>query len=81
MFVHSFSLGLQNENIKMEMKPYLEKKTVSDEVCVSNVMERSKKFSSQLTPNVNAIHEAEDKQQVKNSKVEQALIKEIRELN
>ena len=31
MFVHSFSLGLQNENIKIEMKPYLEKKTVSDE--------------------------------------------------
>ena len=31
MFVHSFSLGLQNENIKMEMKPHLEKKTVSDE--------------------------------------------------
>ena len=30
MFVHSFSLGLQNENIKMEMKPHLEKKTVSD---------------------------------------------------
>ena len=31
MFVHSFSFGLQNENIKMEMKPHLEKKTVSDE--------------------------------------------------
>ena len=48
MFVHSFSLGLQNKNIKMEMKPHLEKKTVSDEelfeklnVCVSNEMERS----------------------------------------
>ena len=26
MFVRSFSLGLQNENIKIEMKPYLEKK-------------------------------------------------------
>ena len=43
MFVHSFSLGLQNENIKIEMKPYLEKKAMSDEelfeklnVCVSN---------------------------------------------
>ena len=31
MFVHSFSLGLQNENIKIKMKPYLEKKTMSDE--------------------------------------------------
>ena len=31
MFVHSVSLGLQNENIKIEMKPYLEKKTMSDE--------------------------------------------------
>ena len=43
MFVHSFSLGLRNENIKIEMKRYLEKKTMSDEelfeklnVCVSN---------------------------------------------
>ena len=26
MFVHSFSLGLQNESIKVEMKPYLERK-------------------------------------------------------
>ena len=50
MFVHSFSIGLQNENIKVEMKPHLEKKTVSDEelfeklnVCVSNEMERSQK--------------------------------------
>ena len=31
LFVHSFSLGLQNENIKIEMKPYLEEKTMSDE--------------------------------------------------
>ena len=68
MFVHSFSLGLQNENIKIKMKPYLEKKTMSDEelfenlnVCASNEMERSQKFGSQLTPKVNAIHEG-DKQ-------------------
>ena len=87
MFVHSFSLGLQNENIKMEMKPHLEKKTVSDEelfeklnVCVSNEMERSQKFGSQLTPKVNAVQEAADRQTEKNSKVEQTLIKEIREL-
>ena len=45
MSVHSFSLGLQNENIMIEMKPCLEKKTMSDEelfeklnVCVSNEM-------------------------------------------
>ncbi|XP_044171203.1 uncharacterized protein LOC122955528 [Acropora millepora] len=31
MFVHSFFLGLRNENIKIEIKPYLEKKTMSDE--------------------------------------------------
>ena len=31
MFVNSFSLGLQNENIKIEMKPYQEEKTISDE--------------------------------------------------
>ena len=62
MFVHSFSLGLQNENIKIEMKPYLEKKTMSDEelfkklnVFFSNKMERSQKFGSQLTPKVNAV--------------------------
>ena len=87
MFVHSFSLGLQNENIKMEMKPHLEKKTVSDEelfeklnVCVNNEMERSQKFGSQLSPKVNAVQEAGDRQTEKNSKVEQTLIKEIREL-
>ena len=68
MFVHSFSLGLQNENIKIEMKPYLEKKTMSAKelfeklnVCVSNEMERSQKFGSQLTPKVNFIQEG-DKQ-------------------
>ena len=69
MFVHSFSLGLQNENIKIEMKPYLEKETMSDEelfeklnVCFSNEMERSQKFGSQLNPKVNAVQEGGDKQ-------------------
>ena len=87
MFVHSFSLGLQNENIKIEMKPYLEKKTMSDEelfeiqnVCYSNEMERSQKFGSQLTPKVNAVQEGGDKQAKKNTEVEQALMKELREL-
>lgn len=87
MYVHSFSLGLQNENIKIEMKPYLEKKTMSDEelfeklnVCVSNEMERSQKFGSQLAPKVNAAQEGGDKQAKKNTEVEQALMKELREL-
>ena len=87
MFVHSFSLGLKNENIKIEMKPYLEKKTMSDEelfeklnVCVSNEMERSQKFGSQLTPKVNAVQEGGEKQTKKNTEVEQALMKELREL-
>lgn len=69
------------------MNPYLEKKTVSDEelfeklnVCVSNEMERSQKFGSQLTAKVNAVQEAGDKQMEKSNKVEQSLIKEIREL-
>ena len=60
----------------MEMKPHLEKKTVSDEelfeklnVCVSNEMERSQKFGSQLTPKVTAVQEAGDRQTEKNSKV------------
>ena len=42
MFVHSFSLGLQNANIKIEMKAYVDNKAMSDEelfekvnVCVS----------------------------------------------
>ena len=63
-----FPSACKNGNIKIEMKPYLEKKTMSDEelfeklnVCVSNEMERSQKFGSQLTPKVNAIHEG-DKQ-------------------
>ena len=87
MFVHSFSLGLQNENIKIEMKPYLEKKTMSDEelfeelnVCVSNEMERSQKFGSQLAPKVNAAQEGGNKQAKKNTEVEQALMKGLREL-
>ncbi|KAK2564655.1 hypothetical protein P5673_012136 [Acropora cervicornis] len=87
MFVHSFSLGLKNENIKIEMKPYLEKKTMSDEelfeklnVCVSNEMERSQKFGSQLTPKVNAVQEGGEKQTKKNTEVEQAHMKELREL-
>ena len=87
MFVHSFSPGLRNENIKIEMKPYLEKKTMSDEelfeklyVCVSNEMERSQKFGSQLTPKVNAAQEGGDKQAKKNTDVEEALMKELREL-
>ena len=87
MFVHSFSLGLQNETIKTEMKPYLEKKTMSDEelfeklnVCVSNEMERSQKLGSQLTPKVNAVQEGGDKQTKRNTEVEQALMKELREL-
>lgn len=87
MFVHSFSLGLQNENIKIKMKPHLEKKTMSDEelfeklnVCVSKEMERSQKFGSQLTPKVNAVQEGGDKQAKKNTMVEQALMKKLREL-
>jgi len=43
-------------------------------------MERSQKFGSQLTPKVNAVQEAGDRQTEKNSRVEQTLIKEIREL-
>ena len=31
MFVHSFSLGLKKENIKIKIKPYLEQKVMSDE--------------------------------------------------
>ena len=57
MFAHSFSLGLKNENIKIEIKPYLEQKIMSDEelhsknsMCFSNEMERSQKLGSQLTP-------------------------------
>ena len=87
MFVHSFSLGLQNENFKIEMKLYQEKKIMSDEelfeklnVCVSNEMERSQKFGSPLTTKVNAVQEGRDKQATKNSEVEQALMKELREL-
>lgn len=63
------------------MKPYLAKKTVSDEelfeklnVCVSNETERSQKFGSQLTPKLNTVQEAGDKQIERNSKVEQTLI-------
>ena len=87
MFVHSFSLGLQSENIKIEMKPYLEKKFISDEelfeklnVCFSDELERSQKFGSQLTPKVNAVQKGGDKQETKNNGVEEGLMKELREL-
>ena len=87
ILVHGFSLGLQNENIKIEMKPYLEKKTISDEelfdkrnMCVSNEIKQLQKFGSQLTPKVNAVQEGGEKQTKKNTKVEQALMKELREL-
>ena len=49
-------------------------------VCVSNEMERSQKFCSQLTPKVNAVQEGGEKQTKKNNEVEQALMKELREL-
>ena len=85
MFVHSFSLGLQNENIKMEMKPHLEKKTVSDEelfeklnVCVSNEMERSQKFGLQLTPKVNAVQEAGTGRQKRIARWSKPLLKELK---
>ena len=42
-------------------------------VCVSNKMEQSQKFGSQLTPKANAI-QGGDKQTKKNTEVEQALI-------
>ena len=57
------------QNIKIEMKPYLEKKTMSNEelfeklnVYASNEMERSHKFGSQLTLKVNSVQEVGDKQ-------------------
>lgn len=43
-------------------------------------MERSQKFGSQLAPKVNAVQEGGDKQAKKNTEVEQALMKELREL-
>ena len=49
-------------------------------VCVSNEMERSQKFGSQLTPKVNAVQEGGEKQAKRNTEVEQALMKELREL-
>ena len=39
-------------------------------VCVSNEMERSRKFGSQLTPMVNATQEGGDKQAKTNTDVE-----------
>ena len=44
-------------------------------MCVSNKMEQSQKFGSQLTPKANAIQGGGDKQTKKNTEVEQALIK------
>ena len=49
-------------------------------MCVSNEMERSQKFGSQLTPKVNAVQEGGEEQTKKNTEVEQALMKELREL-
>ena len=49
-------------------------------VCVSNEMERSQKFGSKLIPKVIAVQEGGEKQTKKNTEVEQALMKEVREL-
>ena len=49
-------------------------------MCFSNEMERSQKSGSQLTPKVNAVQEGGDQQEKKNNVVEQALMKELREL-
>ena len=43
-------------------------------------MERSQKFGSQLTPKVNAVQEGGEEQTKKNTEVEQALMKELREV-
>ena len=31
MFIHSFSTGLLSDNIKLDIKPYLQKESMSDE--------------------------------------------------
>ena len=71
---------------KIERTPYLDKQIMSDEelfekhnVSFSNEMERSQKSDSQLTPKVNAV-QGGDQQEKKNTVVEQALMKELREL-
>ena len=92
MFIHSFSIGLLSDNIKLDVKPYLQQESVSDEelfealnVCVSNETERLQKLGSWLTPQVNAVHEAGSaagrvKDGSKANTVDYALLKEIREL-
>jgi len=92
MFIQRFSIGLLSENIKLDMKPYLQKDVVSDEelfealnVCVSSETERLQKLGSRLTPKVSAVHETEDvaervKDGEKVNTVDQALLKEVREL-
>ena len=43
-------------------------------------MKRSRKFGSQLTPKVNAVQQGGEKQTKQNTEVEQALIKELKEV-
>ena len=92
MLLHSFSIGLLSENIKSDMKPHLQKDTISDEelfealnVCVSNETERLQKLGSRLTPKVNPVQESEAaadrvKEGGKVTSLDQALLKEVREL-
>ena len=92
LIVGFFSIGLLSDNIKLAIKPYLQKESVSDEelfealnVCVSNETERLQKLGSRLTPQVNAVHEAESaagrvKDGSKANAVDYALLKEVREL-
>ena len=66
MFIHSLSIGLLSETIKLDMKPYLQKESVTDEelfealnVCVSNETERLQKLGSRSTPKVNTVQETD----------------------
>ena len=83
MFLHSLLTGFQSDNIKVEMKPFLQNSTLSDEelfeklnASVNSETERQQKLGSQSKTKLNSAQLQDQGEK----RMEQTLLKELREL-
>ena len=83
MFLHSLLTGFQSDNIKVEMKPFLQDSTLSDEelfeklnASVNSETERQQKLGSQSKTKLNSAQLQDQGEK----RMEQTLLKELREL-